>query len=223
MKIIQTKNGIQVLDDVEPFNPTDMDLTYERSEVPQNIIDECDKLAEETGETQFIFDNNMSNKIKQYYSSNVEEKREVNIDLVLSDDIFHVGSETHFKELPSRFAYYDSEIKLTDRYKRYDYVVNFLKGLTFEPSFSNVGREYEQSYILELNECGKLYKFIIRVSPNLFIKVIFFGLEGQKIPYEGFFNRSKILKSLQENCPISYKEIIRERKLEDILNKKETN
>ena len=221
MKIIQTPNGIQVVDDVE-VKSTSMELTYERSEVPQELIDECNKLSEETGETQFIFDSNMSNKIANHYNSK-EEKREATIDLILSDSAFHIGSETHFKELPSRFAYYDSEIRLTDRYKRYDYVVEFLKNLTFEPSFSNVGREYEQSYILELNENGNFYKFIIRISPNLFIKIIFFNEEGQKIPYEGFFNKSKILKSLQENCPNSYKEIIRNKKLEDILNKKETN
>lgn len=201
---------------------TSIELTYERTEVPQELIDECDRLAKETGETQFIFDSNMSNKIANHYN-NKEEKREATIDLILSDSVFHIGSETHFKELPSRFAYYDSEIKLTDRYKRYDYVVSFLKGLTFEPSFSNVGREYEQSYILELTEHNQFYKFIIRVSPNLFIKIIFFSEEGQKIPYEGFFNKSKILESLQKNCPSSYKEIIRERKLEDILNKTENN
>lgn len=199
-----------------------MELTYEKSEVPQELIDECNRLADETGEIQFIFDSDMSNKINQYYSSIVEEKREVNIDLILSEDIFHIGSETHFKELPSRFAYYDSEIRLTDRYKRYDYVVNFLKSLTFEPSPSNVGREYEQSYILELNGYDQFYKFIIRVSPNLFIKVIFSGEDGQKIPYEGFFNKSKIINSLQENCPNSFKEVLRkflrEKKLEDLLN-----
>jgi len=164
----------------------------------------------------------MSNKISNYYSEK-DLKRETTIDILLGD-IFHIGSETHFKELPSRFAYYDSEIKLTDRYKRYDYVVSFLKSLTFEPSFSNVGREYEQSYILELIEVNKRYNFIVRVSPNLFIKIIFFSVEeGQKIPYEGFFNKLEIIKSLQDNCPSSYREIIRERKLKDILNKKETN
>jgi len=219
MKIIQTPNGIQVVDDVE-VKSTSMELTYERSEVPQELIDECNKLSEETGETQFIFDSNMSNKIANHYNSK-EEKREATIDLILSDSAFHIGSETHFKELPSRFAYYDSEIRLTDRYKRYDYVVSFLKELTFEPSFSNVGREYEQSYILELYEDGKYYKYIIRVTPNLFIRIIFFNEDGQKISYEGFFNRSKILKSLQDYCPNSFKEIVREKKLEDILNKKE--
>lgn len=201
---------------------TSIELTYERTEVPQELIDECDRLAKETGETQFIFDSSMSNKISNYYSEK-DLKRGNVIDILLGD-IFHIGSETHFKELPSRFAYYDSEIKLTDRYKRYDYVVSFLKILTFESSFSNVGREYEQSYILELTEHNQLYKFIIRVSPNLFIKIIFFSVEeGHKVLYEGFFNKLEIIKSLQENCPSSYKEIIREKKLEDILNKKETN
>lgn len=218
MKIIQTPNGIQLVDDVE-VKSTSMELTYEKSEVTQELIDECNKLAEETGETQFIFDSNMSNKISNYYSDK-DLKGEASIDLVLGD-IFHIGSETHFKELPSRFAYYDSEIRLTDRYRRYDYVVNFLKSLTFEKSFTNVGREYEQSYTLDLIEDGERHKFIIRVSPNLFIRIIFFGEEGQKIPYEGYFNKLKIIKSLQDNCPHSYKEILRNKKLEGILNKKE--
>jgi hypothetical protein len=193
-----------------------IDLTYERNEVPQKLIDECNKLADKTGETQFIFDSNMSNKIANHYN-NKEEKRESTIDLVLSDDFFHVGSEYQFKDLPSRFAYYDSEIRLTDRYKRYDYVVNFLKSLAFESSPSNFGREYEQSYILEMNEDGKIYKSIIRVTPNLFIKVIFFGDDVQKVLYDGFFNKSKILKSIQDNFPVSFKWILRDRILNIIL------
>jgi len=195
----------------------DIKLTYERTEVPQKLIDDCNKLSSETGEIYFIFDSNMSNKISNYYSDK-EEKREANIDLILSDDVFHIGSEIHFRELPSRFSYYDTEIRLTDRYKRYDYVVNFLKSLKFEPSFSNVGREFEQSYLLELFEFDKLFKFIIRVSPNLFIKIIFSGEDGQKITYEGFFNKSRIVKSLQDNCPMSYKKIIRDKKIEEIIN-----
>ena len=164
----------------------------------------------------------MSNKISNYYSDK-DLKGESSIDLVLGD-IFHIGSETEFTKLPSRFAYYDSETRLTDRYKRYDYVVNFLKNLAFEPGLSNFGPEYEQSFVLSLNENDHWYKFIIRVSPNLFISIISNSSESKKVAtggYTGYFNKSKIYDSIQSRCPNSFKEIIRKRKLEDILNKKE--
>jgi len=225
MKIIQTPNGIQLVDDsvseidVE-VKTTSMEFTYERSEIPKELIDECNKIAEETGETQFIFDNDVSKKIMNH--QNKDDQRNTKIDLFLSDSAYHIGDETEFAQLPSRFAYYDSEIRLTDRYKRYDYVVNFLKNLTFEPGLSNFGPEYEQSFVLSLNENDHWYKFIIRVSPNLFISIISDSSESKKVGgYTGYFNKSKIYDSIQSRCPNSFKEIIRERKLEDILNKKE--
>lgn len=193
-----------------------MELTYERSEIPKSLIDECNKLSEETGETQFIFDNDMSTKISNHYTSK-NDKREYTIDLLLASDNYHIGSETHFKELPSRFAYYDSEIRLTGRYDRYKYVVDFLTNLTFIPSQTNLGPEFEQSYTLDLYEDDNHYKFIVRVKPNLFIDIISHGSIIDISKYSGYFNKSIILKILQENCPNGYKTILRDRKLESLL------
>lgn len=191
-----------------------MDLTYERSEIPKFLIDECNRLSEETGEIQFIFDNDMSHKLSNKYSS-IDDNRESKIDLILSDCNYHIGSETHFKELPSRFAYYDTEIRLSGRYDRYKYVVDFLTKLTFTPGISNLGPEFEQSYVLSVYEDDEHYKFIVRLKPNLFIDIISHSNCGGS-KYSGYFKKSVILETILSNCPNAYKSIIRNEKI-DIL------
>jgi hypothetical protein len=202
-----------------------MELTYERSDIPQELIDECNKLSDETGEIYFIFDRDMTSKIENHYLTDKQTKRNSTIDIILPDNNkYYIGGEVEFGYLPSRFAYYDTEIRLTDRYTRYKYVKDFLDNLTFEPGLSNLGPEFEQSFVLELEEDSVRYKFLIRIQPNLFVRVMFLGSiqETEKL-YDGFFSKSDIYKSIQRKCPNSFRKIIRERKLEDILNKKETN
>ena len=134
-----------------------------------------------------------------------------NIDL---EDAYHIGTELDFLGLPSRFSYYDTETKLSNRYKRYDYVTDFLKKLAFIPSFNNFGLEYEQSYTFEFSDEDGSEKFIIRLQPNLFLKILYQSSEKYDTVFNGFFNKSKIdniIKTFASDA------MIRDSKLSQIL------
>jgi len=234
-KITQSSNGsIQIKDVNEPTQGLIKEIsnfTYERSEIPQELIDECEKFAIESGETYFIFDNEISYHIKSRYSNNKEDKRDFNLSQLLSTDKFHIGTDLYFREMPSRFSYYDTETKSFDRYHRYNIVVDFFKKMRFEPSEFNLGPEYEQSFILEIRNTDedsesyqKIYhKYIMRLKPNLFLSISSENFESlsipiPNIPYIGFFNKSKIIEFIRKNSPSNYKSIIREITIDQILN-----
>jgi hypothetical protein len=195
------------------------EFSYEKSKIPQYMIDECEKRSHEIEEVCFIFDNSISNLIKNRYLNDKVEKREILIDQVLEEgeeniEKYHIGSELYFKEMPSRFSYYDTETKETDRYKKYKIVTDFLNKLGFSPNIEfNFGPEYDQSYLLRINEKS----FIARVKPNLFL-TIQEGFTEEGSPnniFDGFFNRSKIIDGFKLYPDIF--SIIRDIKLEQIL------
>jgi hypothetical protein len=192
-------------------------MILEKSEIPQELIDECEDLSLKHQKTYFILDNKVSSMIKKVrLRSDVSEKRNIIIDEILDENLFYICSEDDFKELPSRFAYYDTEIKLTNRYKRYEYVVNYIKSIGFEPSQFNIGQEYEQSFIIEIpSKC----KLVIRLRPNLFMSFSTQTINDEylSIKYDGFFNKEKIMSVLQNTHP-DMKPYIRETKLNQILN-----
>lgn len=219
-------NGIEILSCIgSEQKPKELySLNYERSEIPQELIDQCEKISQESEETYFIFDSTNTNTINYKFAFSKEEKRDVLLDEIIGDNNkYHIGSEKYFTELPSRFAYYDTETKLCDRYQRHNFVVNFLKKLGFicESSF---GPELEQSFVYNLDYEDSTFKVIIRLRPNLFLNIHISHVNNKNRSgeasncYDGFFNKSKILKILEKNCPIIYKSILRDFKLEEILN-----
>jgi hypothetical protein len=141
--------------------------------------------------------------------------REIVIDEILGENVFYIGDETEFKELPSRFAYYDTEIKLTNRYKRYEFVTNYIKSIGFKPSQFNLGQEYEQSFLIE----DRNFKLVIRLRPNLFMTFLTQTVDDDHLinRYDGFFSKEKIMEVLQNTHP-DLKEVIRDIKLKQILN-----
>ena len=119
--------------------------------------------------------------------------------------------------MPSRFSYYDTETKLKCRYEKYSFVLDFLKSLGFEPSEFNLGPEMEQSYILELREGEDIEKFIIRLQPNLFMKLIHMRDDFNTL-YNGFFSKTNIFEAfmnVNSYLPLNY---IRDTKIKDILS-----
>ena len=192
------------------------EFKYEKSEIPKELIDMCETLSIEKGETYFIFDKSISNIVKSRYINNKEEKREILLDNIISDsDKYHIGSEIHFREMPSRFSYYDTEIKLTDRLLKYKFVTDFLNTIGFIPNREfNFGPDMDQSYNLVIY--NKTY--ITRLKPNLFLSIQsgFNDTSHPNIIFDGFFSKSKIIDSLNRDSP-NFKEIIRDIKLNIIL------
>ena len=227
MNIIQLPgSGIQIDDGSKKDGHIDEEstFTYEKREIEQHFIDECEKRANETGETHFLFDTKLSHLIKRKSIVDKEDKRESDLSEILESEVYHIGTEMDFNMMPSRCSYYDTETQLKCRYEKYTLVVNFLKSLGFKPSEFNLGPEMEQSYILDIREDESLHikeKFIIRIKPNLFLKVIYQNFDkyfGSNTIYNGFFSKKKIFEAFDEVSDNITKILIRDAKIEDILS-----
>lgn len=220
MNIRQLPDGTIEIDDgskPDGFVQDESSWEYERSEIDQYFIDECEKRAEETGEIHFLFDTKLSHLIKRKNILNKEDRRESDLSELLEDEVYHIGTEIDFNQMPSRFSYYDTETKLKCRYEKYSFVVDFIKSLGFEPSEFNLGPEMEQAYILELREYEYVEKFIIRLQPNLFIKLIHMRDDFNTL-YNGFFSRKKIFEAIDRHSGNLSKIIIRDAKIKDIIS-----
>lgn len=198
MQIILNDDGTITFKEKEEKELQPIDFKYENTEIPKELIDKCELLSEETNQVFFIFDTLISNRISK-------------IDL---EDTYHIGTELDFLGLPSRFSYYDTETKISDRYKKYEYVTDFLKKLAFISSTNNFGFEYEQTYTYEFDDGDRFEKFIIRLQPNLFLKILYQSSEKYETVYNGFFNKSKIKNIINT---FASNAMIRDSKISQIL------
>jgi hypothetical protein len=192
-----------------------------KDRIPQYLIDECERLYLTDGNHRFIFDRLTTNLINKKNKS-VEESRDITIDSILNSDSdeYYISDYSEFDEMPSRFSFYDTETKMTCRWKRYNQVVNFFEKLQFQPGLSNLGPEFEQSYVLRIDEDGHYtYNCTLRLKPNLCMNLTISDY-GKDMVYmqKGFFNKTRIVEFLNNNTPEVYKSILREIKLEDLLN-----
>lgn len=171
-----------------------IDFNYKDSIIEESLIEQCEKMSNKNNKTYFIFDDVISNRIETNNNLTNQMTRNEKLDLLLDEDSYHIGTEDDFRGLPSRFSYYDTETKLVGRYRRYDFVTSYLSKIGFTPVITNLGPEYEQSYLIELPE----EKFICRLRPNLCLKVIYQNSEEIKTIFDGFFKIEifEIMKSV---------------------------
>jgi hypothetical protein len=211
---IEINDGSKEHGNVEDYST----FTYERSGIPQSLIDECNQLSED-GKIYFIFDKKIKNIVNRNNTS-IEVLRDNRLDEILDDECkYYIADENEFNSMPSRFAYYDSEIKLSGRYDRYNYVLNFFKILNFEPGFGNFGPELEQAFFYIVNYEGVSYKIILRIQPNLFIHLKKVDENGREKTYNGFFSKSRIYDFLKSAMGDSeFKALVRDSKLEQLFN-----
>lgn len=220
MNIRQLPDGTIEIDDgskPDGFIREESIWEYERSYIDQYFIDECEKRAEETGEIHFLFDTKLSHFVKRKNILNKEDRRESDLSDLLENEAYHIGTEMDFNMMPSRFSYYDTETKLKCRYEKYSFVVEFIKSIGFEPSEFNLGPEMEQSYILDLKEGEESEKFIIRLQPNLFMKLLHMKDDFNTI-YNGFFSKTKIFESIDRYSGHLSRILVRDAKIKDILS-----
>jgi len=164
-------------------------LKNNNREVSISLINECNKLSEETGIIHFIFDKNTKNIINRNNDKTIDEIRDSKIERILDDEeSYYIGNENEFNGLPSRFSYYDTETKILGRYNRYNYILSFINEFGFQPGFANYGPEFEQSFFLII-ESGKI---ILRLQPNLNISLRRIDHDGEQKVYSGFFSKSRI-------------------------------
>ena len=192
-----------------------IDFNYKENEIKQSLIEECEELSIKNNKTYFIFDDMVSNRIKSNNQTTTQTLRDEKLNVLLEDeDSYHIGTEDDFKGLPSRYSYYDTETKLVGRYRRYDFVTSYLSKIGFTPVITNLGPEYEQSYLIELVD----EKFICRLKPNLFLKIIYqnsyFSDYEHKTIFEGFFKKTEIFEIMKS---VAGKSFLRDLKLSQIL------
>ena len=224
MKIIDNGRSIGFIDEDEPQIEQNREtyFIYEKEEIPQELIDRCEDVSKLTGEISFIFDGKITSKIATNFYDRSEKLAyltgELDQELEKYKDTYHIGDENFFNDLPSRFSYYDTETKLTCRYKKVDLVIEYLDKLGFTKSQFNYGPEYEQSFYIEIRDENNKFieKFIVRLQPNLFLKVIYSSDSNVTI-YNGFFNKDKIVESISKVSLVGYECIMRNAKLEKLL------
>ena len=183
------------------------ELKIETADIEQSLIDKCEKLAEETSMTHFLFDSDTSLKIKKLTTYDKTDRRDVLLSELIDDDAYEIGTEDDFRVMPSRFSYYDTETKLTCRYKKHSYAIDWFKKIGFIPGEFNYGAEYENSFTLDLEDGDKL---IIRLQPNLTLKLIH-AEDYHMIIYSGFFSKLNILNAIERKLP-DLKSIVRDEK-----------
>ena len=210
---IEINDGSKEHGNVEDYST----FTYERSDIPKSLIDECNQLGE-NGNIYFIFDKNIKNIVNRNNTS-IEVLRDNKIDEILNDECkYYIADENEFSSMASRFAYYDSEIRLSGRYDRYNHVLEFFKILNFEPGFGNFGPELEQAFFYIVNYESVSYKIILRIQPNLFIHLKKVENDREKT-YNGFFSKSRIYDFLKSAMGDSeFKALVRDSKLEQLFN-----
>lgn len=219
--------AIELEDDtvVEESTIEENAFSYEKSEIESYLIDECERLSEETGKTHFLFDTKLTGFIKKKRAYDEAAKRDIKLDALLEEGAYHIGTEEEFEEMPSRFSYYDTETKSKCRYEKVNIAIGFLKAIGFEASPFNYGPEMEQAFIFECTEKASegsnmeiiLDKFVVRIQPNLFIRVLSQS-EGLDTVYSGFFSRKNIFEAIEKNLKNSTtKGLMRDAKLKTIL------
>lgn len=199
---------------MESENKKDKYFILERSDIPQYLIDECEEMAILNDEPFFIFCTNTKHQINtNIQCGSISLQRDKKIDNLLGVK-YYIGNISEFSELPSRYSYYDTINKMTNMYEKYNSAVDFIIDLGFIPSEYNLGREYDQSFVLKIrnegnDEDAKYIGIIFRLKPNLFYEIV---LDEKK--YKGFYNRSEILNILGRSKDLT--NIVRDSKL-DIL------
>jgi len=133
--------------------------------------------------------------------------------IFINEDGYYIGGIEEFDVFQSRFFLYDTETKMFDKYARYEYVVDFFKKIGFIPSPNNIGYEYEQVFYKETDEDY----YIIRLKPNLFLKIEHNTIYDTKLLYYGFFIKNIILNGFL-NTNSSFKSTIRNIKIDSLLN-----
>jgi len=194
MKIIMNPDGTISFEEEERPVLEPIDFNYKDSIIEESLIEQCEKMSNKNNKTYFIFDDVISNRIETNNNLTNQMTRNEKLDLLLDEDSYHIGTEDDFRGLPSRFSYYDTKTKLVGRYRRYDFVTSYLSKIGFTPVITNLGPEYEQSYLIELPE----EKFICRLRPNLCLKIIYQNSEEIKTIFDGFFKIEifEIMKSV---------------------------
>ena len=203
-----------------------MDTTITKTNDISKFINECERLAAETGEPHFVLNWKTLHEIHKRTAETKEDKRDADLEEILDEEEFSIGNIQTVLLMPSMQIYYDTVSKILDSEERTDWAINKSKKLGFElNSIYNFleedekipfdkTKEFSMRVNLEDNSC-----VIMRISPNLMIKVVYISEYNTKEIYSGFFSTNKIIESMTNNIKEEYiTSVMREMKLIDLLD-----
>ena len=216
-----------------------MDYTITKVNDLKNIINECERLAQETGEPHFVLDWKTLHEIKKKTAENKEDKREADLEEILDEQEYEIGDWTTIQQMPSMEIFYDSVSKLTEQKERILWGIRRLERLGFQKNSIFDLIDEEDRYLLKTNYTMEFSMKIdleygdyigARISPNLLTKITHFStIESNKTIighemmlreiYHGYLITDDILEAITNNVNAeAMKPIIRDMKITNLLD-----
>lgn len=216
-----------------------MDSRISKTNDLKTIINECERLAQETGEPHFVLDWKTLHEIKKKTAENKEDKREADLEEILDEQEYEIGDWTTIQQMPSMEIFYDSISKLTEQKDRILWAISKLEKLGFQNNsiFNLIDEEdrsvLQNNYNIEFSmkielEYGDFISATI--SPNLLTKVKHFStIESHKTTighemifreiYHGYLITEDIIEAIADNVKAeSMKPIVRNLKINELLD-----
>ena len=205
----------------------------------ENIINECERLAQETGEPHFVLDWKTLHEIKKKTAENKEDKREADLEEILDEQEYEIGDWTTVQQMPSMEIFYDSVSKLTEQKDRMLWAIRRLERLGFKKNsiFDLIDEEdrgiFKTNYNIEFTMKFELeYGDFISatISPNLLTKIKHFStIDSTKTTighemifreiYNGYLITEDIIETIANKVKAeSMKPIVRDLKINELLD-----
>lgn len=209
-----------------------MDSRISKTNDLKTIINECERLAQETGEPHFVLNWKTLHEIKKKSVVNKEDKREVDLEEILDEQEYEIGDWTTVQQMPSMEIFYDSVSKLTNQEERTKWAINQLERLGFiinsiidlvdEEDREGLCVNYNMEFSMRL-PLGNGEDLNAKISPNLLTKITHFTInsviyELSEI-YNGYLITDDILEAITNNVKeVAMKPVIRDMKITNLLD-----
>jgi hypothetical protein len=204
-----------------------------------HYINECERLALETGEPHFVLSWNTLHEIKKKSIADKDDRRDADLEEILDGEVYTVGDWYTVLQMPSMTIYYDSVSKLTEQKDRMTWAISRLEKLGFQKNsifdlideedrlvlITNYNIEFTMKIELEYGD-----SISATISPNLLTKVKHFSTtESHKTTighemifreiYSGYLITEDIIEAIGNNVKAeSMKPIVRDLKINELLD-----
>ena len=200
----------------------------------ESFIEECERLAYETGEPHFVLDWKTLHEIHKRSAETKEAKREADLEEILDEEEFSIGDIQTVNLMPSMQIHYDTVSKIKESTERTNWAIKRMQNLGFEiwsiyrfledddTIPVDTTKEFTMKVELDAQLGVEISYFtpnvLLRIMPNLMSKVSYVNEYETKEIYSGFLIPERIIESMANNIKEEYMTpIVREMKLADLL------
>ena len=171
----------------------------------EDSIDKCLSLSKQINDITFVFKKDIR------YGDDSETE-------------YQVTDISMMENYPSRIPIFDSQFKQLNKNKKFDKVYSVISRLGFSPSTSNLGENYEQIFLREIEENGEKRVLNLRLQPNLFCKIDYLS-QGRlnndhpfvMMVYKGYFEYNRVYTCLAHLEDVNLKQFLRDIVIDEIL------